>query len=299
MAKKPEAASLSQKEKRFAVLSLTIALVGLSLLYAIPSVFISVGSLFYRKDLGQIPTFTGLANFASAILDKNLWASLTASLVFTLLSVVAQVLVAFALALFTYRSYRGVETLRWMLFSPYFFPTVVVIVAWHFFTEPSIGLLTLVMRSLGLPPIDFRSPQFALPAMIIVSTYEAFPFCYAIFLARLIQVPKPLYALAQMDGAGFYRIFTTVTWPQLKMTLIGVTGLRIFITALKFDVPWLVYASRAESRWSETFAVWIYRTAFEQLEGGKAYAATVTLLLFVAATVFLIHSIRKSRFELA
>lgn len=283
---------MSKKDKYFFALSVYAVILIVLLLYGFPILRIAISSFFSQSHPGADWRYVGLTNYISSILDPKLWQALLASVVFTLLSVSSQVTIALLAALVTYRTYRGVETLRWLFILPYFFSTVVVVIAWNFFTDPIVGLATQTLKSVHLPFVDFRSPSFSLPAMVVVSAYEAFPFCYAVFLARLLQIPKTLYVVAELDGASAWKGFTTITWPQIRLSLLGIVLLRIIITALKFDVPWLVYAYRAESKWSDTFAVWLYRTAFEQLNGGKAFASTLTFLIALAGLVYLFVTLR-------
>ena len=123
-----------------------------------------------------------------------------------------------------------------------------------------------------------RGAETALPTMIIVATYEAFPFTYVVLLARMIQIPESLYEVAELHGANTVQKFFAVTWPQVRLAVLSLTLLRVLITWLKFDVPWLVYASSARSQWGDTLGVAIYRTAFKDLRQGKAYAVSVSIL---------------------
>ena len=116
--------------------------------------------------------------------------------------------------------------------------------------------------------------------MIITATYEAFPFTYVVLLSRMVQIPASLYQVTELSGASAWSTFVAVTWPQVRLVFAGLAVLRVLITWPKFDIPWLVYASQAPSRWGDTLAVTIYRTAFERLQTGEAYA--VSLLLLVA-----------------
>lgn len=260
-----------------AVLTL-ISLLVMTLLYGVPLAQMVAGSVFSSSELGVSGRFVGLDNYSLFWRDQSFARSLLASAAFTVPSVVFQVGVAFAAALLTRRNLPAVGALRWMLMAPYFLPTVVVVIAWRFFSDPFVGLLPAWVRWLGFSSPDLRGPSVALPVMILVATYEAFPFTYVVVLARLLQIPSSLYEVTELTGASAWRTFVAVTWPQVSLTLGGLTLLRVLITWLKFDVPWLVYASQAPSPWGDTLAVFIYRTAFEKLQGGKAFASSLSLL---------------------
>ncbi len=263
-------------------------LVTITCLYLIPAVIIFSNS-FFVKDLGGTSLFVGLNNFVNVISDHHFYNSLIATVLFTLISVTVQVLFALGLALLVYRKFSGVNFLHWIFLSPYFLPTIVVVIAWNFFTDPGFGIITSFMSRLGFGTIDFRNPHYAIWGMLAVSIYEAFPFCFALFLARLLQLPPQLYLIADLDRTNMIKKFTHITWPQIKNIFWGLFLLRLFITALKFDVPYLVYGFRGKTFWSETFSVWVYRTAFEELDKGKAFAAAFLVLLSISVSLTLLY----------
>jgi multiple sugar transport system permease protein len=266
---------ISRKEK-FLVTLITIA--PLLVFYIIPLIIMFMGSVKSGNSMLYEESHSGIDNYALALRDSTYPQATVASTVFTALSVILQTSLALGAALATRRTFKGVNFVRALLFAPYLLPTVVVVVAWRFFSDPFVGLVQVIFRFFGSSTLDFRGASTALPVMVVVSIYEAFPFVYIILLARMAQIPQSLYEVTFLAGAGKWNVFKAVTWPQIKLTLLGLIGLRFIITFLKFDVPWLVYASQSPSKWGDTLAVAIYRTAFENLQHGKAFAASVLFL---------------------
>lgn len=264
----------------------TTALPILLALYILPLVVIVVGSTFVYTDLGSHRVFVALRNYVATARDATYHRALVASSVFTGLSVLVQVGFAFLAALLTRRATPLGRLLRWILVAPYFLPTIVVVIAWRFFSDPFVGPLSAVGGLVGWSMPDLRGPDAALAVMIITASYEAFPFTYLVLLARLLQVPKSLYEVAQLDGATPWKSFTGVTWPHIRGTLVALIALRVLITWLKFDVPWLVYARQAKSFWGDTLAVGVYRTGFEELRPGAAYALSIEALA-IAGVAFI------------
>jgi multiple sugar transport system permease protein len=261
-------------------LLVVLFLIAVGVFYAIPIFQILVGS--FTKDSGIASTgesYAAFSNYVSAFRQSDLRQTLLTTMVFTVGTVSIQITLAFAAAVLTTRSYRAVGFLRAMFIAPYFLPTVVVVIAWRFIADPFVGILPTALRWLGISPPDLQGPTAALPVMILVATYEAFPFTYVILLARMKNIPVVLYEMAELDGAGAFRRFVSVTWPQVRLTLWGLILLRVLITWLKFDVPWLVYASNAQSPWGDTLAVRVYRLGFQSLQRGDAYALSLTVIV--------------------
>lgn len=258
-----------------------LVLLVIGVFYAIPLAYVLFGSLTSDSGLALNGggSFVGLANYTRALGDPELRQSILATIAFTAPAVAVQIAFAFAAALLTNRSYPGVSLLRAILIAPYFLPSVVVVIAWRFFADPFVGILPDIFRWAGLTSPDLQGPTAALPVMILVATYEAFPFTYVILLARMMQIPAVLYEVAELDGATPLQRFQAVTWPQIRLTVGGLVLLRALITWLKFDVPWLVYASSAQSPWGDTLAVRIYRLGFQNFQRGDAYAISLVVIL--------------------
>ena len=256
-------------------------LVVIGIFYVVPLIQIVFGSLISDSGLSATGDghFVGFSNYSRAWYEPEFGQALLATIAFTIPAVLVQLGFAFAAALLTSRNYPTVGFLRAVLVAPYFLPTVVVVMAWRFFADPFVGILPDIFKYIGASPPDLQGPSAALPTMILVATYEAFPFTYVILLARMMQIPTALYEVAELDGAGPLRRFSAVTWPQVRLTIGGLVLLRGLITWLKFDVPWLVYAGKAQSPWGDTLGVRIYRLAFQSLQRGDAYAISFTLIL--------------------
>ena len=270
-----------QSNNRFSLgpLALVVAVAPLLVFYVVPLALVFVGSFIGNAELGARGRYVGLSNYTSLSPAADLYQPTLISCIFASGAVATQVPLAFAAALLTRHNAPALRRLRPFLLIPYFLPSVVVVTVWRFLTDPALGPLPEVFAALNLPVPDFRGEWLALPGMIFVATYEAFPFSYVILLARLLQVPHGLYEIANLDGANAWRQFTAITWPQIRLTLAVVIALRFIITWLKFDVPWLVYSSRAKGDWSDTLAVRIYRAAFEDIQYGSAYAISVCALI--------------------
>ena len=253
-----------------------------ALFYGAPLVFVLVESFYDNSGLGSRGAGVGLTQYRAAITSGQLRDALTASLVFTIATVTLELATALGAALLSRRQTRGASVVRALLILPYFLPSIVIVVAWRFVSDPFVGPIAGLLRLMGHAPLDLRGPQTALPLMVLVATYEAFPFGYVVLLARVLQIPAALYEQAEISGATPVQAFGLVTWPQLRGVVMGVAAVRMLLTWMKFDVPWLVYANQAPSRWGDTLPVLLYRLAFERLERGRAYAASVLILAATA-----------------
>jgi ABC-type sugar transport system permease subunit len=112
-------------------------------------------------------------------------------------------------------------------------------------------------------------------------------------LLKRRSIPAAYYEIARQNSASGWLVFKSITWPLMRNVVGALILLRFAITAMKFDVPWLVYAGLAQSDWADTFPIIIYRYAFERLWIGRASMASMMLLLIVMS--LLLFFMRKRR----
>jgi len=282
------------RNRNIIILSI-LAFTILSMLYIFPVVYLFYNSFFEKGILGGQDRFVGLSNYFSILNSPKIYQSILSSIIFTSASVVFQVAFGLSFAILTYRKFKGVDILRWIFILPYFLPTVVVVIIWHFITDPVVGILGDFLINIGVGPVDFRDPSNSFLAMLLVSVFESFPFCFVLILSRLMLISNDYYLMSMLDGISATKTFAKITFPEIKNTLIILIWLRILITGIKFDVPYLVYGYRGQNFFSETIAVWLYRISFEQFNSGSAFAGAMIIIILIIIVQILFLKIFKKR----
>ena len=186
----------------------------------------------YTRNNPDYPQYEGLQTLAHARRrrqqagdpgrGRGLPAALINTIVFTLVIVPVQAGLALVLALLVNRRILGVNLFR----SDYFVPVVismVVAILWSLLYAKD-GLVNGILRTItfGLvPKLDWLgNPATALPAVMIMSVWQAVGFQMVIWLAGLQTIPFDLYEAAALDGAGRWHQFSHVTWPGVRNTAI-------------------------------------------------------------------------------
>ena len=127
----------------------------------------------------------------------------------------------------------------------------------------------------------------AMPAVILMSIWQAVGFHMVIWLAGLQTIPMDLYEAASLDGAGRWDQFRFVTWPGLKntRTFILVT---ITIAALSLFAQVQVMTSGGPLDSTSTVVYQAVRAGYTQQATG--YASAISLVFFaLVLTVSLIQ----------
>jgi multiple sugar transport system permease protein len=168
-----------------------------------------------------------------------------------------------------------------LVLAPYAISEVVSVVIWKFMMEPYTGPVTLALKALGLPPLDWAvEPSHGLAMVILLSIWHHLPFSFVILYTALLGIPKELYEAAQVDGAGAWARFRDVTFPLLVPAMLVAVVFRYIFAFRIFSEVWLLTGG-GPARSTEVLAVYLYRQAFRYAEFGAA-AATGWLMLIVS-----------------
>jgi ABC-type amino acid transport system permease subunit len=145
----------------------------------------------------------------------------------------------------------------------------------------------------GIEPIDWIRQQGVNNfALIIVAVWIWTGFCMVVLSAALKAIPAELYEAARVDGANEFRIFFSITIPQLMPTLTVVTTTMIVNVLKVFDI---VYVMTAGNFGTEVIANRMYQEMYSgNREFGHASAIAVVLMLaIIPVMIFNIVQFRK------
>lgn len=253
-----------------------------------PALYAISLSFYEQQSLTSDPVWVGLANYARVLASGEFWNALWNGFVYAMAAIVLQVVLGIGFALLLHQPFYGRSLLRGLAFLPYLLPTVVAVLTFKWMIDGSLGIVTIVLDTLGLPPIYwFETESAAMVSVILVSVWLWTPFVTTTFLAGLQTVPVQLYEAARVDGAGPIRRFFHVTLPALRPILIVIILLRGVWMFNKFDIIWLTTGGGPLGA-TEHLPVLAYRQAFTlfNLGSGAAIATLSFLALLVIVTLY-------------
>ncbi|MDR0636345.1 MAG: sugar ABC transporter permease [Treponema sp.] len=244
------------------------------------------------------PRFSGLANFKDIFTDPLVPTTIYNTLFYTALAVPIGIVVAIALALAMNQKVREVAVYRAILYLPSILPAFALVFVWILFTNPQYGLMNRLFVAIGLPFIDWiGDPRFTKPSLVILAQYGAGGPAL-IFLASLRSIPRDLYESAEIDGAGIFRRFFSITLPMLTpiilyQLIMGLSGaLQVFTQA--FIISGGARGGTVGSQNSLFFYVlYIYQNAFKYSRMG--YAACLSVVFFAVSVVIAMVVFRWGR----
>jgi multiple sugar transport system permease protein len=242
-----------------------------------------------QYDLVHPPKFIGIGNFVDLVHDPLFLKSARVSLTYVAFSVVPVLPLSLGLAILFNRSLWIKNLLRSAIFMPVVMPAVVMAVVWTFMYQQD-GVINTLLGWIGIDPIAWlRSSSSALWAVILVGIWRATPYYMVIFLAGLQAIPHDYYDAAEIDGAGRWASFWHITLPLLKPTTLLVVVMNVIVAMKVFAVP-LIMTGGGPADATRVLPLFIYQTAFEFFDMGRA--AAMSVFLFVGVMLFSFIQVR-------
>jgi len=286
-----------REERRFARILVAPALLVLAVTTTFPLVYLLVSSV-YRTNLGATAGngFVGLGNYVQAFGDGRFWHSLWLSCVYTVSSVVFQIVVGMALALVVNRIRHGSWALRIIALLPILLAPVVVGLVWRtLLLTPSFGVVDYLSETLGFGSHDWLGePTSALVFTIIMHTWQWTPFCFLVFLASLAGMPAELAEAAKLDRASAWNRFWHITFPLLRQAIVVVAIIRTVVALSAFDAI-LAATGGGPGTATEILNLYVYRASFGELRLGYGSALAVILLFLTFAVAYLFYRLGRRR----
>jgi multiple sugar transport system permease protein len=258
------------------------AVICLILFFFVP-VLLAFGLAFTNARLvsPRPATFVGIDNFVNLFSDSVFWASLRNTLYFALIVVPVQAGLALVLALLVNAKVRGKNFFRTVYFLPVVTSIVVISLLWSFMYQPD-GLFNSIIEAVSFGNWQgtdwLNNPATAMPAIMVMSIWQAVGFHMIIWLAGLQTIPGELYEAAAIDGAFGWNRFRYITWPGLMATRTFIL-ITITISALSLFTQINVMTQGGPLDSTTTVVFMAVRTGWEQQATG--YASAISLIFFL------------------
>ena len=227
----------------------------------------------------------GWRNYLRLFTDADFWQVIGNTVYFTTATVIPTLIIPLALAVLLNQSlaFRG------LLRAAYFIPSITSLVAvglgfrWLFQTD---GPINNWLLQLNIEPIPWLSSTvWAMPVLILLSSWKQLGFNLVVFLAGLQTIPQSRYEAAELDGANQWAKFYYITLPGLKPTLIFAGLTTAIFTLRSFEQVYIITGGGPLNS-TNLLVYYIYEQAFARFEFGYAAAAAMILLAIAFILVY-------------
>ncbi|MGE5615205.1 MAG: carbohydrate ABC transporter permease [Bacillota bacterium] len=279
------------------------------LLY-MPAVLIIVGVILYPIVYAFLMSFTsytirhpvmefiGLKNYINILKDVSFWKAVVRSLLFTVGSLIPQIVIGLAIAsLLNHPRLRCKMLFRGLVIIPWLIPTVSVALIFRWMFHDMYGIMNYLMMDLHLisqPKAWISEKTFAMCILILANIWRGTPMLIVMFLAGMQSIPSDIYEAGHIDGANAWMRFYKLTLPLL-MPVVMISGVLRFIWAFNFfDLPW-VMTGGGPAEATQTTPIYAYRRAFSSYRMGEGSA--ITIILFIILIMFTIVYFSLKRYQ--
>ncbi|MBF6593921.1 MAG: sugar ABC transporter permease [Thermaceae bacterium] len=242
-------------------------------------------------------TFVGLSNYAKVFQNPAFATTVINTLVFTFFSLVFQLGLGMALAIFYTRSFPGARYMRGLYLVAWTIPIVVSGSVFRWLLEGDAGVINYLLRTLGLIHQSIfwiSNPNTALVSVIFVNIWLGLPFNLTLLIAALQGLPQEVYEAASIDGASGWQKYRFVTLPMLRPALLSIVVLGLIYTFKVFDLVFIVTGGGPLNA-SDVVSTLAYKMVFRDFLFGQG--AAILNLLFVVLFVLSLFYIRTTQRE--
>lgn len=233
--------------------------------------------------------YVGLDNFVRAFTSDSLFINaLTNNLKFVLMVVIAQTAFSLVLALLLTKNSRGSILLRALFFFPTILSSVSVAFIWKFIYDPNFGLANAVLGGVGLEALQgsyLGNNAQALYWVAVTQVWFHAGQMMVVYIAGLQAIPRELYEAAEMDGAGRWQQFKSITWPFVAPATAIVVAYTTVQSFKAFDLI-LGIAGNPPKQSLDILSTRIYST-FANSEFGYAAAQSIIFMAMIALVTWL------------
>jgi len=288
-----------EKRARFSSRWLPYALVAPQIAITCIFFFWPAGQALWQSTLvqdafGTQTEFVGLENFKALWNDPLYLASFKTTAQFSVLVAVVGMAVALLLAVFADRIVRGSGFYRTLLIWPYAVSAVVAGALWMFLFSPSLGLVAIALRHLGVDWNHNSNSHQAMTLIVIAAVWKQISYNFLFFLAGLQSIPKSLIEAAAIDGAGPLRRFIDIVFPLLSPTSFFL--LVVNLVYAFFDTFAIIDVTTHGGPGTDT-VILVYKVYMDGFKGqdlgGSAAQSVVLMVLVIALTVVQFRFVEK------
>jgi len=250
---------------------------------------------FQLQDAFGLKTeFVGLRNFNDLFRDSHYLDSFKVTAIFSVLVATFGIGISLMLATMADRVVRGALAYKTLLIWPYAVAPAVAGVLWAFLFAPSIGILTFVLKRMGIDWNWILQGDQAMLLVVIASVWNQISYNFLFFLAGLQSIPKSLIEAAAIDGAGPTRRFWTIVFPLLSPTTFFL--LVVNIVYAFFNTFGVIDATTQGGPAGAT-QILVYKVYNDGVKGGdlggSSAQSVVLMLIVIALTVVQFRFVEK------
>ena len=280
------------KHKKLTILAFTLPALLVYAVFTVGPMVPSIVYSFFEYKALKIGDFVGLENYIKVLKDpifhtamKNTFKLVGIQFV---IGMPLSVICAFLIAVAGPKVRRFFKTLS---FIPSVLSVSAVCALWYMMLQPDFGPIGAIMRLLGLG--DYVKPWLssadtAFNTVSLTYIWQFIGYNMVLFYSGIKAIPESYFDAARIDGANLFQQVVYIAIPLLQETFKFVFILMVSgCMAMMANVQVLTQNGVGGAAYTSAF--YIFRTAFNKLNFGQAFAATVIYSIVSFATIRIVN----------
>lgn len=245
------------------------------------------------------PVWIGTDNWVELFQDADFWTSFLNSIAMIVAMVIVPTVLGLVVAAILFDlvgkkfGARVASFLRATYYLPQLLPAAIAAVVIGWILRPQNGALNTVLGAIGLKGLEHNwlgDPSTALLSIMFVMVWVQIGYPVVIFMAALQRVDPELYEAAELDGAGWFLRFRSITVHLIRPEIFVVT-LTCTIAALKVFGPVFTLTRGGPGNATIVPSYYSYSEFFDaQRVGYGATIATAMTIVIVLLTIAFIRA---------
>ena len=227
--------------------------------------------------------YIGFTNYKN-LLNDRFFSAIRVTMTYTFWTIAILVPLPVVLSVFLNSKRVGAAFFKPVLFIPQLTSVIVAGIFFRFaFSDTPDALFNTIAGLFGIGPV--RWLKEATPTMVALVTLCVWRWLgvnIVYFLSALQSIPREMYEVAAIDGAGAFKRFLHITLPFLKPTIIYVTTISVYGGFAMFSESYALFGTaRTPGEIGSTMVGYLYQQAFVEARMGFGAAAGVVLFFMV------------------
>lgn len=237
-----------------------------------------------KTNTSDFGTFAGIKNYLVVFANSKYRNAVANSVLWTLINIVAQLVLAMVVALVLNEKLKGRGVFRTMALLPWAIPAAISALTFSALYDTKIGVFNAILIRLGILKEGYSflgNVPTAMPAVIVANVWKSTPFLMIFILAALQGVSYDMYESGAIDGAGKWKRFLYITLPNIKEPMAVAVILNLISIFNNFNAIWLLTQGGPLDS-TEIMYTYAYRQAFVDHKFGYAAATSVVIFIVIA-----------------
>ncbi|MBY0758155.1 MULTISPECIES: carbohydrate ABC transporter permease [Sellimonas] len=265
-------------------------------IFVLPSIILIVAFVFYpmvqalitsfQSGAGNNLSFSGLSNYKRLLTDTTFRKALSNTVLYLVVQVPIMILLALAIS-----SMLNNKRLKFkgLFRTAIFLPCVTSLVAYSivfkslFATDGFVNAMLVKLNIIAEPISWITDPVWAKVLIIVAITWRWTGYNMVFYLSGLQGIDDSIYEAAEIDGAGAFQKFKSITLPMLKPIILFTTINSTIGTLQLFDEPMNI-TQGGPANATITISQYIYNILFKY-SSDFGYAAAVSYVVVIMIVV--------------